>query len=128
MFGIVARDNFSSNVSIGSNLAVGGKVATKYISQPTRTITVIPPFDNTATEVNYTLNLNSSKSEFGDLAIVFLSVVDPGGKNVVIEFGSNLYVTQCGGPDSTLDITGFSYFAMLLFFDGEYFVQCNEIC
>lgn len=130
MFGIVARDNYANNISINDNLVVGGKVTTEYITQPTRKITTVPPLDNTTAVVNYTLQLDSSESVLGDIAIVFFKVVDPAGTNSVnISFGNNIYVTKCGDPiplTSSLDILGFSDFAMLLTFDGEYFVQCNE--
>jgi len=133
MFGIVARDQYASNVSTSGSLVVGGKVTTEYISQPTRTIITVPQLDNTSAPVSYQLLLDSSKSVFGDQAIVFFSVVVPGGANEVkLTFGNNIYVTRCGGPlgppNFGFDISGFSDFAMLFTFDGEYFVQCNESC
>ena len=128
MFGFVQKDNFASNLSIPSHLAVGNNVSVYTEFRPTRQI-ISHSIDNTAGNADFYLVIDGTAATIGDLAIVLVEIVAPLSANyAIIHLPANVYVTLGGSPDNILYVTGYSYFGLLLMFDGEKFIQTTDNC
>lgn len=130
MFGIVPKDSSGKCLSVSDKLNVSGNVYISSHQTPVRQIITVPPLDNTAGNVSYTLFIDNTTSKIGDIAIVFFSTLGtPGTINqAVLNFPANLYVSRARDQITFLDIKSFSYFAMYFVFDGDVFITTFENC
>ena len=128
MFGLVQRDNYASNLAIPSHLAVGNNVSVYNEFPPKRQI-ISATIDNSTAAASFTPVMESTRAKIGDLVIVLITISAPLSANAAtINIPANAYVTYAGVPTNSIPVTGYSYFGLLLMFDGEKFIQTTENC
>lgn len=85
--------------------------------------------DNSSSPVIWDLDVNTSKSKIGDILNIIALPTNPGGLNLItVNLSSNFYLTKCGSPNSTVDITLLERTVTPFTFDGTKYVCTIDNC
>ena len=86
--------------------------------------------DNTST-VAFTLDIDTSQSQIGDLVVVFLQPQIVSGStihHINMTLSSKFFYTACGSHVTTLNVSDLERLALPFIYDGEKFVNTYDNC
>lgn len=134
MFGLVDKDFQFTNLKIDAQTTAGKLSASNIVGQVYPSTPIGPysvinidTFDNTINPVSYTLSLDSSNLNVGDMVMVLFKVAQPDGNDVIINLPSNIYFSYSFITNTTsFNIKEYPYFNIPLLFNGSIFVSTFE--